>query len=960
MTVLHLFRKEFNGFFASPAAWLFLGGFLLSSFFVVFWGESFFARNLADLKPLFSWIPILMIFLVAALTMRSWSEERRAGTIETLMTSPLSLPTLIVGKFLAILALVILALVLTFPLPITVSMLGDMDWGPVIGGYFASLFLAAAYIAIGLYTSARTDNAIVALIMTSAICGGLYLIGSHFLTSLFGHDVASLLSLIGSGSRFESITRGVIDIRDILYYLSIVVVFLLLNGHDLSRIKWAGNPSASGKHGQKRLFVGLVVVNILLLNGWMNSVGWARVDLTADHRYTLSSATRQTLQELREPLLIRGYFSAKTHPLLEPLVPQIKDLLKEYQVAGGEHVRVEFIDPHRDQALEEEAAEKYGVRPVPFRMASRYQAGVVNSYFNLVIAYGDQYESLSFEDLIEVRAGGAEDIDVILKNPEYAITRSIRKVARSFESGSDLLATLTHPVEFVGYFSPDQKLPDFLRDFRKIVSSTVEDLAKKSDGKIKINIVDPDAGNGDVAQQIRKDYGFAPQVASLLDPTTFWFYMVLKNGDDVVQIPIPEEMNESGFKKILQSALQRMSPGYLKTVALYTPPSTPNRSMMGLGMSGGKTYRDLRDRLSENYRVVDAPLDQGRVPGDADILLLMGPDHLTDKQLFAVDQFLMQGGTVLVATSPYDVEISRTLTATSHTSGLESWLAHYGLEIKNRLILDNQHASLPVPVPRQIGPITVNEIHMMAYPPFPDIRGEGLNRSNPVTASLQQIVMNWVSPIGIQEDKTPSKPVVLMRTSPESWLLDSTNILPDYIRYPDTGFPVGQEQSSYPIAVSVEGRFESFFKGKPSPLLEDNKADDKEQDKKTDQAAEKIDTRIIEHSPDHARLVLLSSNTFASDAVLRLISQGMGTQYTRPLELVQNILDWSLDDQGLMAIRSRAQYARTLKPMELSERQFWEYANYIAALIGLVIVWGVRFVLRRRRLNQHQLILAEV
>jgi ABC-2 type transport system permease protein len=436
-SLLNIFRKEFNGFFASPAAWLFLGGFLIVNLFIFFWAEAFFARNIADMKPLFQWMPILLIFLVAALTMRSWSEERRSGTLENLLTAPISPLQLVLGKFLASLALVALALVLTLPLPITIAFLGPLDWGPVFGGYLASLFLAAAYIAIGLYMSARTDNPIVALILTVAVAGVFYLLGSTTLTTLFGHSVGGFMELLGSGSRFDSITRGVMDIRDLYYYLSIVGIFLALNLLTLERLRWAGNKRRPA-HRQWGWLTGLAIVNFVLANFWLNPIGWARIDLTHGNIYSLSPTTKQYVQQMQEPLLIRGYFSAKSHPLLEPLVPQIKDILKEYKVAGGDNINVEFVDPHTDQALEQEAAEKYSIRPVPFRMASRYEAGVVNSYFNLVVAYGDQYESLSFDDLIDVKAQAEGEMEVLLKNPEYAITRA-------FSAPSSLYIILGHP-----------------------------------------------------------------------------------------------------------------------------------------------------------------------------------------------------------------------------------------------------------------------------------------------------------------------------------------------------------------------------------------------------------------------------------------------------------------------------------------------------------------------------------
>ena len=133
----------------------------------------------------------------------------------------------------------------------------------------------------------------------------------------------------------------------------------------------------------------------------------------------------------REPLLIRGYFSAKTHPLLAPLVPQMQDLLREYEIAGNGAVRVEIVDPVQDPEQESEANSKYGIRAVPFQVADRYQASVVN-YFDVLVEYGDEYEVLSFADLIEVKAGTETELDVRLKNPEFDVTRSIKRVALWF------------------------------------------------------------------------------------------------------------------------------------------------------------------------------------------------------------------------------------------------------------------------------------------------------------------------------------------------------------------------------------------------------------------------------------------------------------------------------------------------------------------------------------------------
>jgi ABC-2 type transport system permease protein len=147
--------------------------------------ETFFARNIADIRPLFRWLPILLIFLVAALTMRLWSEEQKMGTIEILLTLPVRICHIVAGKFLAALALVVIALILTSGLPITVSFMGDLDWGPVFAGYLGAGLMAAAYVAIGLFISSKTDNQIIALISTVFVCGAFYLIGSNQITDFF-------------------------------------------------------------------------------------------------------------------------------------------------------------------------------------------------------------------------------------------------------------------------------------------------------------------------------------------------------------------------------------------------------------------------------------------------------------------------------------------------------------------------------------------------------------------------------------------------------------------------------------------------------------------------------------------------------------------------------------------------------------------------------------------------------
>ena len=566
----NLFRvahKEFAGFFSSPIAFIFLGAFLAITLFVFFWVETFFARNIADVRPLFEWMPLLLIFLVAAITMRMWSEERRSGTLEFLLTTPVKSYQFVLGKFLACLSLVVVALALTLPLPLTVNLLGPLDWGPVFGGYLATLFLAAAYAAIGLFVSARSANQIVSLILTAVICGFFYLLGSDALTGLFGNKVSEFLKLLGSGSRFDSITRGVIDLRDLYYYLSLMGVFLTLNVFALEWLRWAGNASNSN-HKRWGLVTGLFATNFLAANLWLAPVDWVRADMTQGNVYSISGATRSYLAQLQEPMLMRGYFSAQTHPLLAPLVPRLRDLLEEYAVAGEGRLRVEFIDPQAHPELEQEANEKYGIRPVPFQFASKYQASVVNSYFNILVQYGDQYEVLGFGDLIDVKVQSETELDVDLRNPEYDLTQAIKKVLYAYQGAGELFENIPHPVSFKGYISADEKLPEVLSSWRKELDVVLNELGENADGKLDIDIRDPDTEGGALAKQLESEFGFRPMTTSLFDSNTFWFYMTLEGDGRIIQVPLPETFEKAELERSIQAALKRFSRGIFKDCGL--------------------------------------------------------------------------------------------------------------------------------------------------------------------------------------------------------------------------------------------------------------------------------------------------------------------------------------------------------------------------------------------------------
>lgn len=950
-TIRRIAAKEITLFFASPVAYLFLAVFAAVSLFIFFWGEAFFSRNIADVRPLFEWMPLLLIFLASTLTMRMWSEERRTGTLEHVLTQPVPLWHFVLGKFFGCLALLAIALLITLPLPITVAIIGELDWGPVWAGYLATFLLGAAYLSIGLFVSSRSDNQIVSLITAVAVCGIFYLLGSKTLTDFFGNQAGEWLRLLGTGSRFESITRGVVDLRDLYYYLSLIAVFLTLNTFSLERERWALTGSRE-HHTGWRVMTALLVANAVGANFWLGQVNSLRIDATAGNQYSISPATEEYLQQLQEPLLLRGYFSSKTHPLLSPLVPQLRDLMQEYAVVSDGRVRVEFVDPVTQPDLEEEANQKYAIQPVPFQVADRYQAAVVNSYFNVLVQYGDEYQVLGFRELIEIKTRGEGDLNVQLRNPEHDLTRAIKKVLHTYQAGGNLFDTVKGELTFNAYISADARLPQPLQEFRKVVAEHTQTMQQQSKGRLTVNFLEPEANGGAVGQQILQDYGFQPMATNLFSNDRFYFYLTLGQGEQVVQIPL-DDMSEASFERNLSSAIKRFASGFTKTVALVAPaPATPHQ----FGGMNSPQFNQLESFLGAELNVVTEDLSDGRVSGQADILLLAAPKNLDEKQLFAVDQFLMQGGTVIAATSPYSASVSnRSLSVQSQTSGLQEWLTHHGLQIENQLVMDTQNVPFPVPVARNVGGFTVQEIRMLDYPYFVDVRGEGLNQDNPITANLPQATLAWASPIIVDQEKQKSRTITeLLRSSDNAWLSNSTQVMPRVDGGSLSRFTPEGEQKSRLLGVVSAGRFDSYFAGKASPLLaqaDEENAQDGAGDTTTVSG-------VIERSPESARIILFSSNDFLTDQLLQMAGAAGGGEYLNSLQLLANTVDWSLEDAGLLSIRSRGNFNRTLPTLEHSTQLFWEYLNYGLALLALLIVAGVRYQINRSRQKVYQQLLA--
>ena len=230
MNIAAIYKREMRSYFSTPLAYIFIVIFLTLAGIFTFYLGGFLARGQADLEPFFAWHPWLYLFLAPALGMRLWAEEKKTGTFELLMTLPVSMGDAVLGKFLAAWSMMGISLALTFPIWITVNVLGDPDNGVIVAGYLGSLLMSGAYLAVSACVSATTRNQVIAFVVSVAGCFTFLLLGFPLILDLFKPwlpgAAINFLATMGFLQHFESIVRGVVDVRDVLYFISFIGVWL--------------------------------------------------------------------------------------------------------------------------------------------------------------------------------------------------------------------------------------------------------------------------------------------------------------------------------------------------------------------------------------------------------------------------------------------------------------------------------------------------------------------------------------------------------------------------------------------------------------------------------------------------------------------------------------------------------------------------------------------------------------
>jgi ABC-2 type transport system permease protein len=688
------------------------------------------------------------------------------------------------------------------------------------------------------------------------------------------------------------------------------------------------------------LSIALVVLNLIafqiLISGWST----ARLDLTRDHLYSITPATERLLVSLEEDVTIYGYFSKKTHPKLSPLVPEIIDMLDEYRAVSGGQVHVEIIDPGEDETAEQIANDRYGVRSTPFRLASKYESGIVNAYFALVVKYGDQYVRYGFGDIIKVEPLPDGDVDVQLQNLEYDLTRAIKKAAFGFRRDAELFERVEGPVTLTVIISPES-LPEIFSDVPDAVATAVGELKEKGGDKFTFEEIDPSQSD-QLAQQVYSQYGAQPMSLGLFGGGRFYLYGILRVGDRLEQITLAKEtLSAADIREAVENSLRRHTPGFLKTVGISKPgPDLPPEVRQQLMMQGQQMpppeFQQIGSFLEQDYNVqpVNLALPSG-VPSEIDVLLVIEPRNLDERAVYNLDQFLMRGGRAVLCVGNYKVDFDQQgLRASLQPTGVDDWLGHFGVEVAKTLVLDDRNRPLPLPQVRQTALGLIRTWNLVPYPYLVNVREEGLINSE-VAGDLESVGIYWGSPVNVGVDTLGRTEVYeLLRSSEKSWTSsDAASV--GFVNYtvPDEG------AEPHLLAAALSGRFESYFADRAPPARTTTGTEDEE--------TEPLLETPLKLSPE-TRLIVIGNSAFLSDLVAGILSQPDGGFFAENLRFVENLIDWSVLDSDLITIRSRGVTTPRIERLDRAKEVSVEMVNYIIPAALLLAVGAIRIVRRRQ------------
>jgi ABC-type uncharacterized transport system involved in gliding motility auxiliary subunit len=932
-----VFRRELRGTFLSPIAYIVIAVFLAVTGWLFF--SPFFLNDRADLREFFSLLPLILSFVIPAITMRIFAEEYRGGTFEITRTLPVPVASIIAGKFLASLTLVAVMLLPTVSYAVSVSALGELDWGPVVGGYLGALLLGAAYTAIGLFASSLTKNQIVAYITGIALVLFFTIVDRMLL--FLPPNLAGLFQYLAADFHFQNVARGVFDTRDLVYFLTLPALalyatLLVLAPPTIRNRERLTVGLQFGAHASFLLFIAVVQ----LASGSL----FARVDLTQDRIHSLSPISRDAVASLREPVTVRAFFSRNLPAPFNNVERSLRDLLGSYALQNPEQFNFAFYSMTKpeeslnlsdeDLTENERLARQYGVFPIQIQQVEADEIKLINAYMGVTVIHGDTARTLpaitSTEQL------------------EFELTTAIQALT----GRTSALLSRSEPIRIDLYLSSSlvQISPDF-EQLPEQVRQIVRDLNPEYFGRLAHALHDPsfDAEVRRIARELQLPaLSFGRQDGGAADEEAY-ATIVIDSGERLAQInlirtgPLGYGLvdAETLSQEIRANLDTQLSPqltfGYL--VGNDTPPyrgfGTPRETPIVV-----PDLANFYQLVTQEYEV-DGFFAENGLPDGLRTALVVGPrGEFSDFELFQLDQFLMRGGSLALFLDAFDIAIEgNRSTYFERQTGIEKLIEHYGVRLMPGLLLDQRSY-----IVNEIDPSGV-AVQSPVYS-APEISREQLNADFPFLRNIENMILLNVTPVELAEELPEGVTAhPMIRSSEEGWVITEPNFNSPVTAQP----PPDSEQSQFTIAYLLEGAFDSYFADKPLPTPP---AGDEAGPAPIDDERISIYREFLPRSTGGKLLVMGTSMTFHNSLI--------DAEGRLPVALfVQNTIDFMNGREGVAEMRAKGARFRPLDETTPFVRALTKYLN-IAGLPMLVILAGlVVWLLHRARRRQIQRMFAE-